>query len=381
MRVPSILTNDELEDLYKSVDAEEFNLPQKFKTLRIGLLSRTCQFFITALKSNNKKKVKFYNFDLSKEGAIEELLSSPQNLTSILMSDCVFEKDKDEKGKKEESELKSRININLQERLNKKIFKNGNTFQMFAVDHSIKKYAFPSCFYSPEESINLRKSEYYSNLIRRIIKVTPSKDVFDEVQVDGLGQSIYELIENTEQHAKIELHAGKTKKSVRGLVIEYKLINKGMKSNEISGDETPVTNYLNRMREDNETLHILEISIFDSGEGIFKTLNRNSEVLVDLNDEVEVIRKSFSKGATSKSSSQGVGRGLFNVRSVLSERKGFISIRSGRVSLYRDFCTNPLSEENKESLFLYDELSKSKDDFSEFLPVEGLAYSILVPVR
>ncbi len=381
MRFPSDLTNDELESLYKSLDSEEFNLPINHKVLRIGLLSRACQFFITVLKRNNRKKIKFYNFDLSKDGAIDGLLSSPQNLTSILMSDKVYEKDKDENGLKVESELKSRINLNLQKRLNEKIFRSGNTFQMFAVDHSIKRYAFPSCFYSPEESVSLRKSDYYSSLIRRIIAVTPSKRVFNAGQVDGLGQAIYELIENTEQHAKIELYTGKSKKSVRSLIVEYKLINKNIKSSDIGGDETPVTDYLEKIRERNDTLHLLEISIFDSGEGIFKTLSRKREADVDVIDEVNVIRRSFSKGETSKVNSQGVGRGLFNVRSLLSDRKGFISIRSGRVSLYRDFCSNPLVEDSNTSLFLYDEMSKKKDNFNKFMPVEGVAYSILVPVQ
>ena len=63
MKVPSVLTNDELEKLYENIDDEIINLPQQFKKLRLGLLPRICQLFITALKKDTNKKVKSYQFE------------------------------------------------------------------------------------------------------------------------------------------------------------------------------------------------------------------------------------------------------------------------------------------------------------------------------
>ena len=126
---------------------------------------------------------------------------------------------------------------------------------------------------------------------------------------------------------------------------------------------------------------MLEISIFDSGSGILKSLEFGSPLDFSLESEVEVIERSFAKGVTSKNDSQGYGRGLFNVRSVLDKKRGFISLRTGRVGLYRDFNLNPLTEDERAPLSFFDESNKSNNNYNELASVEGLACSILVPLR
>ncbi|QQX78951.1 sensor histidine kinase [Shewanella sp. KX20019] len=381
MKVPSILTNDKLENLYEKRNDKIINLPQQFKILRLGLLPRICQLFITVLKPDSNKKVKFFQFESAKENSVPELLDSPHSLTSLLMSNEVYEKDITSEGEKVAVELKSKINLAIQTRLNESIYRTGQRVQLFAVDHSIKKYAFPNCFYSPESTNSLKQSQFYTNLLDRIIDLSPTKSTVSEEQIDDLGQVIYELIENTEQHGKLEINTGQVNKSVRGLVIDYKLISKEQTSESIGGKDSAITAYLEGIRVDNRTVHLLEISIFDSGEGILKSFSSNSILDISIEDEVEVVEKSFAKGVTSKADSQGYGRGLFNVRSVLDKRKGFISLRTGRVGVYRDFNLQPLIEAEQSPLSLYDETNKLNDNYNELAPVEGLACSILVPLR
>jgi hypothetical protein len=381
MKVPSIMTNDELEQLYEKIGEDTINLPTKFKKLRLGLLPRICQLLITALKPNPNKKVKFFQFDSTKENIINELLEDPQSLTALMMSDQVFEKDIDIDGDKQPKELKSTINQDIQRRLNESIYKRGHRVQLFSVDHSDKKYALPSCFYIPEGTNQLRQSAFYNSLIKRFVEISPTpKDLSIEDLID-LGEMLFELIENTEQHSKLEFDIGKVKKSVRGVVIDHKLIIKEHTSESIGGDGTAITKYLDGIREENKTVHLLEISVFDSGEGIFQSLCSNTDEQGVLQKEVELVQKSFAKGITSKANSKGYGRGLFNVREVLDKRKGFISIRTGVLGLYRDFNRLPLSEEEKEPLLLLDENNQSTDSYSKLASVEGLAYSILVPLR
>jgi len=381
MKIPSTLTNDDLENLYEKLDDETINLPQQFKKLRLGLLPRICQLFITALKKNSNKKVKFYQFESGKESAVTKLLTHPHCLTALLMSDEVYEKDITLDGEKLAVELKSKVNQEMQTRLNESIYRTGQRVQLFAVDHSIKKYAFPSCFYSPEGTNSLKQSQFYTNLLNRIIELSPTKSTINKEQIDDLGQVIYELIENTEQHGKLEVNTGKVKKSVRGLIIDYKLINKEQTSESIGGKDSTITDYLEAIRIDNRTVHLLEVSIFDSGEGIFKSLESDNASNFSIEDEVAVVEKSFAKGVTSKSDSQGYGRGLFNVRSVLNQRKGFISLRTGKIGVYRDFNLQPLTEKDQTPLSLFDEINKLNKNYSELTPVEGLACSILVPLR
>ncbi|MFW1766559.1 hypothetical protein ACG9X2_14035 [Acinetobacter bereziniae] len=382
MKVTTDLTNDELEKLYEQINSKTINLPINFKKLRLGLLARICQIFITSLKYNPDKIIKFYQFDSTyKENSIDEFLEHPECLTALLMSNNVYEKDKVIDGKKENVELKSKINRKIQDRLNQSILEQNHRVQMFAVDHSIKKYAFPSCFYFPEGSNTLASSDFYATLLNRVIHRFHPKTEISIEEINSLALAIHELIENTEQHGKSEFNTGKVKRSVRALIIDYKRINRSDEIETISGFNTPMTDYLNNIKSNKGTLHFLEISIFDSGEGIFKTLKANSDYKFEIRDEVKVVEEAFAKGKTSKSEFQGYGRGLHNVRTILDKRSGFLSLRTGHISLFRDFKINRLTEAENIPLELYDEITKSRDEYKKLAHAEGLAISILVPLR
>ena len=190
------------------------------------------------------------------------------------------------------------------------------------------------------------------------------------------------MVENTEQHVTVDFRNGKFGRSVRGLVIDYKQITKSQDIEKIAGKETIVSDYLNGLRDSNTALHMLEISLFDSGAGIagsFSEFDKESRSN-DIQSEAVLVANSFAKGVTSKLSGKGFGRGLHNVRSILSHRKGLINVRSGRVSLYRDFHLHPMIEKENEGLALYDEGTKSSSEFKVLSDAEGLACSILVPV-
>jgi hypothetical protein len=378
MRIPSEMTNDVLEALYEKLSDDVINLPSNFKKLRLGLLPRICQLIITGLKRDPNKKVKFYQLDSTKEDAIEGFLGEPHPLTALLMSDQVFEKDAEVDGIKAPKELKSTINKEIQVRLNESIYKEGHRLQMFAVDHSSSKYAFPSCFYETAESPELRKSDFYTRLITRFVEVAPASSQLISQDFIDLGEALYELVENTEQHSKVEFNTGKVKKSVRGVVLDYSLILKDASSESIGGRGTAITKFLDGVRVKGKPLHLLEISVFDSGQGIFESLQSRSD---HGSLEVDLIQSSFAKGVTSKANSKGFGRGLFNVRSVLGRRKGFLSIRTGSYSLYRDFNLFEISESESCPLALLDETKQEESHYTPLNSAEGVAYSILVPLR
>lgn len=379
MKIPSIMTNESLESLYDGLDTEEVNLPRTFKKLRLGLLPRISQFFITLLKHHSDTSIKFFQLDVHDNEGINDLLADPQSLTAILMAENVFGKSIE----KERMELKSRLNKSLQERLDKSIYKEGHRLQLFAVDHSARKYAYPSCFYLPEGTMSLKQSEFYSKLLERFINSCAKGSNLTTEEKDSLGELLFELVENTDQHGKSDFTSAHSERSVRGLIVDYKLITGNQQSQTIGGENTVITEYLEGIRDKNRTVHLLEISIFDSGTGIAESLKNSVPLdISNINYEAQVISKSFAKGITSKSNPIGYGRGLHNVRKVLSDRKGFVSIRTGRVSLYRDFNKNDLNEKDVEQLSLFDEVNRTASkNYTELKAVEGLAYSILVPIK
>lgn len=385
MKVSSDITNEEIESLYIKYEEssdKSLNLPRSFKNLRLGLLPRICQFFITVLKRNSTVSLKFFQLQVDDKQGITELTEDPQSLTAILMAESVFGKDKVESGQIRKVELKSNMNQALQFRLNNSVYKKGHRVQLFAVDHSVPKYAYPTCFYSPVGSTNLKQSGFFSTLIQKFIKSTVTESVLSNEDTDSLGEMIFEIVENTDQHSKVDYENGKQERSVRAVVIDHKMMTENQQSSNVGGDNTAITDYLESLRQSNRTVHLLEISLFDSGQGIARNLASKLNLnILNVDEEARAISASFAKGITSKANDKGFGRGLHNVRKVLNERNGFISIRTGRVALYRDFNTDSLFEQENEFLSLYDETSKTLNEFTELSAVEGLACSILVPLR
>jgi len=381
MRIRQNITNKDLEKLYDSFDGGTLNLSSTFKTLRLGLLARLCQYLITTLKQHPHIEVKFFQLDSSKHDSIRNMLKDPQSLTALLLAENVYAKDFKNDLTVNPVELKSKINVDIQERLNTSIFLDNHRLQLFAVDHSIARYAYPLCFYKPAGTPNLRQSGYYSTLLSNFLNEKVKLSTLVDQEIDSLGELLFELVENTEQHGTADFRNGKFSRSVRGLVIDYKLITKDQSSENIGGVGSIITEYLSEIREDQKPLHVLEISLFDSGVGIAKTLNNLSDNLsIDPRDEALIVASSFAKGVTSKTNGKGFGRGLHNVRQILGQRKGFLSIRSGRVSLYRDFNLQPFVESENDKLELFDERTRSSNQFQALHSVEGLACSILVPV-
>lgn len=372
MQIKSKITLAEIEHLHVDKDVKEIVLPQTFRKLRIGLLPRLVQFLITKLKKNPSITVNFYQLDLDSEDAITKLLSDPHATSALLMADNVISKGGEE--------LKSKINQNLVERFSiSSIMKRGQRLQLLAIDHSIREFAYPRCFYMPAGTDTLRGADFYTQLLHRFLSTSAKMSNLDNNEISRVGELIYELIENTEQHGKTEFITGKSKKSIRGLVIDYRLITKDANVDDITGTENLLNRYIREIREDDTPLHLIEISIYDSGAGIVRSFTqKNTLVGLTLEQEVSYLQKAFNKGISSKPIGTGYGRGLNNVKEILSDRRSYINIRTGRLSLIRNFDSAPLTADDEQELRFFDEQHATVKERHE---VEGTSYSILVPIK
>jgi hypothetical protein len=370
------ITVDEVEGLYVSLveDVLEFEIPNGYKSLRIGLIARLSQFFISAAKQKNSK----LNFSWVSENEAErqlDLVNDPVCLTALMISDNVFGTNN--------SPIKSAMNTLFVDRFNNSVSEYGRQVQMMAVDHSILKYANPECFYSLcEEGATLRDPTYYFELLKGFLNENAKQSDFNIAEYEGLGELLAELVNNTDQHARGGYLRGEELKSVRSVVITCHQITREQNLDDICGKNNPVAAYTASLRPIDRAFNFIEISIFDSGPGIYKSFSGQS-IPVTIEEEAEILLRSFQDGVTSKINGVGVGRGLNKARHILNERKGFLAIRTGRLSVYRDYDTLPLDDagyEGFDTRFL-DEMTGSLSKCSEMHGVEGVSYTILVPLR
>ncbi|MFT6910111.1 MAG: hypothetical protein ACJAS1_006839 [Oleiphilaceae bacterium] len=369
---------DDIERYYSEVNetTDVIQIVNGFKSLNIGLIPRLAQFFITIAK---KTEIPFefswvkLNDDVTQDNIVKDAIC----VTAILMSDRIYGENN--------SPIKKMLNERLFNRFKQPVFKNGRQVQMMAIDHSIEEFAYPDCFYRKaggDGKITIRDSNHYKELLTSYFNDVNRRTDFTSSDFEALSELLAELIDNTEQHSKSEFTQGFTDKSVRSVVLNSHLLRRGEDMSNLCGENNPTAEYINSIKNNDESLHLLEISIFDSGVGIFKSFKGEREQAT-ISQEAEVLFKSFLNGVTSKVNGIGVGRGLNKARLILNDRNGFISIRSGRLSVYRNYKVNPLQDLiNSESsdIQFFDEISRNDAEYSEMNNVEGLSYTVLVPV-
>ena len=354
---------------------DKIEIVNGYKSLRIGLIPRLAQFFITLAK---RKQIPFQFSWVKLNDTVTQknIVNDPICVSAILMSDEVL----NDQG----YPLKKLLNEQLVNRFSQSIFKSGRQIQMMAIDHSIENFANPECFYlQTATGFNNRDASYYYELLTSYFKEVNRTADFKATDFDGLSELLAELIDNTDQHGKSDFNQGIIDKSVRSVVLTSHLLKRGEDISKSCGDNNPIADYINSVKSTDTPLHLLEISIFDSGPGIYKSFKKGGESS-SFNDEAKVLFNSFLNGVTSKVNGIGVGRGLNKARLILNKRNGFIAVRSGRLSVYRNYKTTPLADLNTlESVDIdfFDEKTGQSNNYSQMHNVEGVSYTILVPLR
>lgn len=367
---------EEVEDLYSSHGSgQPLRVPNGFKSLRLGVTSRLSQYFITQEKRYSTD-INFSWVDPENESNKTDIIESPICVTALLMANDVF-------GDKKQP-IKKLLSRSLVSRFDVPVFQKGRQIQMFAIDHSIERFAWPECFYALENGRKIpQTASYYFEILQSYFKNVWKNSSLTVTDYIGIGELLAELIDNTDQHAKADFTRGVSQRSVRGVVLDTHLIAKGQSSSSICGKNNPIATYIESLRENKSTLHLLEISVFDSGPGIFRSFRSDKNDL-SIQEESKVVLSCFKNGVTSKPNGIGVGRGLDKARLILNDRKGFLSVRTGRLAMYRNYKENPvLDVVNNQDLDIemFDEKTNQRNVFTAMKNVEGLSYTILVPLQ
>lgn len=209
-----------------------------------------------------------------------------------------------------------------------------------------------------------------------------SKNISDSFE--SLLKIIWELLKNTDEHAKKDhLDQVKLTPNTRGMFLR---IQRSSKRNFIDNtNHRGLKTYYESALIDSGQSFILEISIFDSGPGLVKRfLNEkwSSEQLIQ--EDVDTIRKCLIKGQSSVTNNEtkNKGFGLDEVLKLLDQKKGFLKIRTGRVSVYRDLIISPYKPTTTHSeIELYDWIKCSYSNYSEMANVEGTLITLAYPLN
>jgi hypothetical protein len=255
-------------------------------------------------------------------------------------------------------------------------------------DHYSKPQGLSHWFYNREFEFAPSPEELSTSVYRimeelgRIFKTKISNGLSEVIE--ALQIIIWELMKNTHDHA-IKDYLNKTELSpnIRGIYLD---IHRSSKKNFLieHTNNSGLKNYLNDALFEGENF-LLEISVFDSGPGMVKRyLGDKWNKDLRPNDEVLAIKNCLCKGITSVDGIKGEnkGYGLDSVLKTLSQVQGYLKIRTGNISIYRDLLKSPYYETLDSSrIDLQDAATNSPSEFTSAGDSIGTIISMFFPLR
>lgn len=254
-------------------------------------------------------------------------------------------------------------------------------------DHYSKEKGLSHWFYSDTFQFAETPSTLDNSVIRifeSLSKNFKTRLVKNSVNaIEDIQKILWELLKNTDEHATRDyLNDIILMPNTRGLYMKIQRSSKGKFIENAKGHKG-LEKFYNKSLKDGDNF-ILEISVFDSGPGLVRRfLGRKWSADLPIKEEINIIKKCLIKGQTSVVSVQGKnkGFGLDDVLCLLNDKKGFLKIRSGRASVYRDLIESPyLKAHDINDVDLYDWQKQSKSNFSEMNLIEGTLLTLAYPL-
>jgi hypothetical protein len=201
----------------------------------------------------------------------------------------------------------------------------------------------------------------------------------------------YELFANAEEWGSNDIDGSNIRPNIRGIILK-------VHGNPLQGfsqyDETPTTEYLDQWQAEQSVVpKLLEVSIFDAGVGLAQhALGKRVTETTSLTEEYEKVMQCLRK-YSSASGRTYRGLGLHYVMSLLTQTKGFLRYRSGRLSLFRNFYKQPFMPDigrdtleptrrtrlRAKNIYFFDWRSNSLD-LVHAPPVDGALFTLLFPL-
>ncbi|MCK7556557.1 hypothetical protein MKQ70_16645 [Chitinophaga sedimenti] len=256
-------------------------------------------------------------------------------------------------------------------------------------DHYSKELGLSHWFYFRDFEFALSPSELDQTTYRIMTELgriyTSSLKLSVKEDFETITRIIWELMANTNEHAtKDHLNEATLAPNTRGL---YFKIHESNKINLVTNasDEPGLQHYYeSALQEGENKIRILEISVFDSGPGLVKRfLGRAWKEHADLTEDVTTVKQCLIRGQSSVKGPDSMkkGYGLDDVLQLLDKKQGFLKIRTGRISLYRNLIAAPyVATKFPQEVELCDTQTQSANNFTEYPWMEGTQITMAYPL-
>jgi hypothetical protein len=261
----------------------------------------------------------------------------------------------------------------------------GDRVFLASIDHH-PRWRIPQCYFPTGE---VRYRDDFVALADAMSKYAAVNTGGSPVTADvrkPLGTILHELFKNTHEWARTNAYGAALPRSVRGLLAQGHSWAEGEVREVAQGSEA-LAEYLGYrpFHSEEGRWRFLELSIFDSGIGLARRWlsgNAGREIdlgQVSLDDEYRACTDCFLRW--NSSTGQGhKGLGLHEVMQTLSGLRAFFRVRTGRLSLYRNFVERPYPEPAPAGARLFADWSAHWGALTACALAEGTLYTMLIPI-
>lgn len=282
------------------------------------------------------------------------------NISEVLIEQKIFNLLSKSTNSEEEIKLKKELQ---QEKLKvkkieKKIVKEKNANFFLTCFDNIPRLQYPTYFYE-RKALKVKDSKRFKILLRDSfdkLNLSNSSSFFNKQVHSLLAEVFYELFDNTDSWAKPEDQ--NLIKSARG--IDFKIFLSQIElENSLQSRSDELTEYIKNLNvhkiqtpelfDSPKSIGLCEISVFDSGIGLASHFaKKDISKFISLKEEYQAVLNCFKKNMTSDQTSTSSFRG-FGLPKVVETigQLGFLKIRTGHLSLYRDFNQSPIDVETE----------------------------------
>ncbi|WP_417823135.1 hypothetical protein [Thalassospira lucentensis] len=341
--LPKNVSLQELDDCIQEVNSNDDDMvvPVFYQRGDLCELSRVFQLIFTWAGRDYQKDV-FVPDEENARGRFQNFAKTI--LGTILLNFCrraVFEK----------GELLSRrMALEMSEEFVRGVFSskfdsinNDSSIVIINIDNSKELKNHPLLY---NEKGHVRGRKHFQYLVGEVIsRICPDVDPLIRENIDPISVFVHEAFLNTEEHAKTDFYGRKLKRSVRGIVFDYKDKSIDDVKDEVVGIPR-LKDYFSSWSskgEGKDRVKYLEVSVFDAGPGIVQTLapkeylgSENDFGKLPIGDHYKIIKKSLEFGFTSKDNASR-GMGLPTLLRALKSVGGVLMIRTGNLNLIKCF--------------------------------------------
>lgn len=252
----------------------------------------------------------------------------------------------------------------------------GSSVEVICADHLGRNAPYLLYQADSGQTPRLRPRNSFASLASWLLRQTVPEAYQNRIapqMPDALGGMMFELFKNTEEHGQVDAFGNILSMSIRAI----KTVHHAIKPDtlvQIVADYPPLAHYCQSLvpAEGAAQTHLFELSVLDSGPGFAVSRTGRSLVELDLEEEEAAVRDCFT--TFSAKGGSRFGQGLSHVLRVLRQERGFLRLRTGRLSIHVDF-SDPNAGEGLEALQVY------RPENDALAPVSGSLLTVLLPLR